>query len=173
LAAVCRAYSRATFGSHSGFLESMERINSAVSADVGEGRFVTFVATIVGEASPEVELLSAGHAPLFFYLLKHDRFNKMEAQGLPLGISSEFVSEPPQILPFESGDLLVLTTDGFFEWANDREELFGAERLENSVRTNRTKTATEIISTLYQDVLSFAGGTAQKDDLTAIVIKRL
>ena len=55
-----------------------------------------------------MELLSAGHAPLFIYWLKHDRFDKMEAQGLPLGISPEFLSEPPQILPFASGDLLVL-----------------------------------------------------------------
>jgi serine phosphatase RsbU (regulator of sigma subunit) len=173
LAAVCRAYSRVTFGQHNGFLESMKRINTAISGDVAEGRFVTFVAAIVGPGSPQVELLSAGHAPLFIYWLQHDRFDKMEAQGLPLGVSSEFVSEPPQILPFVSGDLLVLCTDGFFEWANGAKELFGSERLEQSVRTNRDKPATEIISFLYQDVLNFAGGTSQKDDLTAIVIKRL
>jgi phosphoserine phosphatase RsbU/P len=75
-------------------------------------------------------------------------------------------------LQFASGDLLLLVTDGFFEWANPAEELFGSERLENSVRTSRSKSSSEIISTLYEDVLEFAGGTAQKDDLTAIVIKR-
>src|SRR5271169_1824149 len=128
LASVCRAYSRTTFGKQSDFLKSMEQINTAIAADVGEGRFVTFVAAIMGPASSQVELLSAGHAPLFIYWLKHDRFDKMEAQGLPLGISPEFLSEPPQILPFASGDLLVLTTDGFFEWANAAEELFGSTR---------------------------------------------
>ncbi len=173
LASVCRAYSRSTFGQHNDFLKSMEQINTAIAADVGEGRFVTFVAAIMGPASSQVELLSAGHAPLFIYWLKHDRFDKMEAQGLPLGISPEFLSDPPQLLPFASGDLLVLATDGFFEWANASEELFGSERLENSVRTNRDKPAAEIISNLYQDVLNFAGGTSQKDDLTAIIIKRL
>jgi serine phosphatase RsbU (regulator of sigma subunit) len=35
------------------------------------------------------------------------------------------------------------------------------------------KPAAEVISALYQDVIRFAGGTAQNDDLTAIVIKRL
>jgi serine phosphatase RsbU (regulator of sigma subunit) len=173
LAAVCRAYSRATFGQHNGFLESMKRINTAIAADVVEGRFVTFVAAIVGPGNPKIELLSAGQAPLFLYWLKHDRFDKMEAQGLPLGISPEFVSEPPQMLPFTSGDLLVLTTDGFFEWANAAGELFGSERLEKSVRATRDKPPAEIISSLYQDVLNFAGGSSQKDDLTAIVIKRL
>jgi serine phosphatase RsbU (regulator of sigma subunit) len=173
LAAVCRAYSRVTFGQHNGFLKSMEQINTAIAKDVGEGRFVTFVAAIIGPESSQVELLSAGHAPLFLYWLKHDRFDKMEAQGLPLGISPDFLSEPPQALQFAPGDLLVLTTDGFFEWANASEELFGSKRLEDSIRASREKSSADIISTLYQDVLCFAGGTSQKDDLTAIVIKRV
>lgn len=173
LAAVCRAYSRASFGQQNGFLKAMEQVNTAIAADLGEGRFITFVAAILRTDSPELELLSAGHAPLFLYWLKHDRFDKMEAQGLPLGISSDFVSESPQILQLASGDLLILATDGFFEWANASEELFGSERLENSIRGSRDKSAAEIISILYQDVLRFAGGTPQKDDLTAIVIKRV
>ena len=172
LAAVCRAYARMSFGQQSNFLQAMEQVNTAVAADVGEGRFVTFVAAILGENSAEVELLSAGHAPLFLYWLKDDRFEKMEAQGLPLGISPDFFSEPPRTLQFASGDLLLLATDGFFEWANAAEELFGGERLENSVRASRDKPPAEIISILYADVLRFAGGTSQKDDLTAIVIKR-
>jgi serine phosphatase RsbU (regulator of sigma subunit) len=173
LAAVCRAYSRASFGQQNGFLKAMEQVNTAIAADLGEGRFITFVAAILRTDSPELELLSAGHAPLFLYWLKQDRFDKMEAQGLPLGISSDFVSESPQILQLASGDLLILATDGFFEWANASEELFGSERLENSIRGSRDKSAAEIISILYQDVLRFAGGTRQKDDLTAIVIKRV
>jgi serine phosphatase RsbU (regulator of sigma subunit) len=172
LAAVCRAYSRASFGQNQDFLKSMEQINSAIAADVEGGRFVTFVAAIVGSGNAQVELLSAGQAPLFVYWLKHDSFDKMEAQGPPLGISPQLLSDPPEILPFESGDLLVLATDGFFEWTNAAKEQFGSGRLENSVRANRTQPAAGIISLLYQDVLRFAGGTAQKDDLTAIVIKR-
>jgi serine phosphatase RsbU (regulator of sigma subunit) len=173
LAAVCRAYARASFGQQNGFLKAMEQVNRAVSADVGEGRFVTFVAAILGPNNSELELLSAGHAPLFLYWLKHDRFENLEAQGLPLGISPDFFSEPPRTLHFASGDLLLLATDGFFEWANASEELFGNERLEQSVRASRNKSAAEIISILYADVLRFAGGTSQKDDLTAIVIKRI
>jgi len=173
LAAVCRAYARVSFGQQkNGFLKSMEQVNTAVSADIGDGRFVTFVAAILGPANSEVELLSAGHAPLFLYWLKHDRFEKMEAQGLPLGISPDFFSEPPRTLQFASGDLLLLVTDGFFEWANASEELFGSDRLESCVRASRDNPPAEIISILYADVLRFAGGTSQKDDLTAIVIKR-
>jgi serine phosphatase RsbU (regulator of sigma subunit) len=173
LASVCRAYARSNFRNQDSFLKAMEEINSAVAADVREGRFITFVAAIFGPDSPTVELLSAGHAPLFLYTFKNDRFDLMEAHGLPLGISDAFLSDPPHSLELAPGDLLLLATDGFFEWANAREERFGTERLGQTVRAAREKSAAEIIASLHQEVLRFAGGTKQMDDLTAIVLKRL
>jgi len=173
LASVCRAYARCNFRSQDSFLKAMEEINSAVAADVREGRFITFVAAIFGPDSPAVELLSAGHAPLFLYTVKNDRFDLMEAHGLPLGISDAFASDPPYSLELASGDLLLLATDGFFEWANAREERFGTQRLGQTVRAAHEKSAAEIIASLHQEVLRFASGTKQMDDLTAIVLKRL
>jgi len=172
LASVCRAYARTNFRNQDSFPKAMEEINSAVAADVREGRFITFVAAIFGPESSTVELLSAGHAPLFLYTLKSDRFDLMEANGLPLGISDAFASDPPYCLQLASGDLLLLATDGFFEWANAGQERFGTERLAQTIRAAREKSAAGIISDLHQEVLRFAAGTKQMDDLTAIVLKR-
>jgi serine phosphatase RsbU (regulator of sigma subunit) len=173
LASVCRAYARSNFRNQDSFLKAMEAINSAVAADVREGRFITFVAAIFGSDSSTVELLSAGHAPLFLYTRKNDRFDLMEAHGLPLGISDSFLSDPPHSLEMASGDFLLLATDGFFEWENAREEQFGHERLAQTIRAAHEKSAAEIIANLHQEVLRFAGGTKQMDDLTAIVLKRV
>jgi serine phosphatase RsbU (regulator of sigma subunit) len=173
LASVCRAYARTNFRNQDSFLKAMEEINSAVAADVREGRFITFVAAIFGPDNSTVELLSAGHAPLFFYTRKNDHFELMEAHGLPLGISDSFLSDPPHTLELAPGDLLLLATDGFFEWANASEERFGTDRLGQTIRAAREKPAAEIISNLHQEVLRFAAGTKQMDDLTAIVLKRL
>jgi serine phosphatase RsbU (regulator of sigma subunit) len=133
---------------------------------------VTFVAAICSPKDSRVELLSAGHGPLFLYFSKEDRSDKVDAQGLPLGVSSSLISEPPLILELNPGDLLVLATDGFFEWANVKGEQFGAKRLEESVRASRERPSSEIISALYRTVVDFSGGTKQQDDLTAVVVKR-
>ncbi|HWY43403.1 MAG TPA: PP2C family protein-serine/threonine phosphatase [Candidatus Sulfotelmatobacter sp.] len=172
LAAVCRAYARASFRGCGALMATMEQINALLAGDIGEGRFVTFVMVVCTPRSSQVELLSAGHGPLFLYALKEDRFDEMGAQGLPLGIVADLVSEPPHALNLGSGDLLVLATDGFFEWANPQNELFGPMRLEQAIRTSRAKHPSEIISDLYQAVIEFSGGTKQQDDLTAVIIKR-
>src|SRR5262252_1641276 len=89
LAAVCRAYARANFSRGNGLLEAMEQLNAEVTRDIGEGRFVTFVAAVCVPGSPRVELLSAGHGPLLIYVFSQDGFEQIGAQGLPLGISSQ------------------------------------------------------------------------------------
>jgi serine phosphatase RsbU (regulator of sigma subunit) len=172
LAAVCRAYARANFNADNGLFPAMGKVNAALAADLKEGRFVTFVAAVCTPGNPRVELLSAGHGPLFLYLLKHDCFEKMDAQGLPLGISASFDSDPPLCLDLDHGDMLVLATDGFFEWANAQGEQFGSARMQEKIRASREKPPSEIISNVYRAVVEFSGGTEQKDDLTAIIIKR-
>lgn len=172
LAAVCRAYARANFRVGNGLLDAMEQINAALANDIGEGHFVTFVAAVCAPGSARVELLSAGHGPLFLYVLDEDCFEEMGAQGLPLGIVARLVSEPPQVLELNRGDMLVLATDGFFEWANSQGELFGPKRLEEVIRTSKEKQPREIISALYQATIAFSSGTRQQDDLTVVIIKR-
>jgi serine phosphatase RsbU (regulator of sigma subunit) len=76
-------------------------------------------------------------------------------------------------LHLDSGDLVLLATDGFFEWENDQGEQFGVFRLKESIRSSRDSAPAEIIMRLYETVNAFSNGTKQQDDLTAVVIKRL
>ena len=84
----------------------------------------------------------------------------------------EGLEEYAKTLDLRSGDLLVLTTDGFFEWADTRNEEFGVKRVENIIRASREKPVADIITGLYEAVREFSGGTKQADDLTAIVIRK-
>ena len=153
-------------------LAAMNCINAELAGDMTSGRFVTFVAVVCEPGNSRVQLLSAGQGPLFVYWLREDRFDTMGGQALPLGISPQLNSDPPLNFELQPGDLLVLATDGFFEWANGQKEQFGIERLEHVVRASRHLSPKEIISTVYRAVVDFSGGTKQQDDLTAVIIKR-
>jgi len=63
-------------------------------------------------------------------------------------------------------------TDGFYEWENPRGEEFGLKRLEAVIREWHELTAKEIIARLRFAVEDFCQGTEQKDDLTAVILKR-
>jgi len=171
LAAVCHAYARASFGNARDLPTALECINRDLGTDLSTGRFVTFAAVMCRAGCSDVELLSAGHGPIFLYSHPDDRFTEINAQAVPFGILPSFVTDPPARLQLHSGDLLLLATDGFFEWENDQGEQFGTQRTEEVLRASRHQPASEIIVHLYEAVVRFSGGTKQQDDLTAVVIK--
>jgi serine phosphatase RsbU (regulator of sigma subunit) len=69
------------------------------------------------------------------------------------------------------GDMLVLVTDGFYEWENPNGNEYGIERLEKVIRESRDYSPRELIERLHSSVISFCEGTKQMDDLTAVVLK--
>lgn len=172
LAAVCRAYTRANLNLQDGLINAMVRINAALVQDLTPGRFATLVAAVCCPNNDNVELLSAGHGPLFVYVLREDRMESWGAQALPLGIAPALSADPPRNICLNPGDLLLLVTDGFCEWENADGQQFGSKRLEDVVRAVKYKAPREIIQALYAAALDFSAGTQQQDDLTALVLKR-
>ena len=173
LASVCRAYSRASFDGPVGLTSTVERINEALLADLTQGRFATFVAVVCKAGDNQVELLSAGQGPLFWYSSTTDTFQEIPTQAIPLGLMPELNASAPETLTLLSGDLLLLMTDGFFEWADDSGEQFGMERAAETIRRAKGLPPEEIIAELYNSILTFSNGSKQQDDLTAVVIKRV
>lgn len=118
LASVCRAYSRASFNERDNLATIFRNINQSFSEDLTPERFATFVAAVFREGSDQVELLSAGHGPLFIYSARDKSLRYMHAQVLPFGILPEMEGAVPTKLAMERGDMVLLITDGFFEWEN-------------------------------------------------------
>src|SRR5215471_13365416 len=172
LASVCRAYARASFNSKESLASTMQRINKSFGADLSPGRFATFVAAVCRAGEDNLELLSAGHAPLFVYSHKNGQLQTYPAHDVPLGILPQLTTAESQVVAMQSGVLILLITDGFLEWENCTGEQFGTDRLEQIIRCSCHLAPEEIIAELYSRVLEFAGGTAQQDDLTAVVIKK-
>jgi len=172
LASLCRAYSRASFSNTDSLADTLQRINRSFGEDVSPGRFATFVAAICHAEDDKLELLSAGHAPLFWYSHSKRELQVFPAHDVPLGILPQLTSASSQVVPMEPGDIIFLITDGFLEWENHAGDQFGVERFEKVIRSNFDLPPEEIIAELYRAVLSFADGTPQLDDLTAVVIKK-
>jgi sigma-B regulation protein RsbU (phosphoserine phosphatase) len=82
---------------------------------------------------------------------------------------TQYASAPEIVLC--SGDLILLLTDGIEEASAPDGTLFGLSRILDTVRSNRSKPAQQIVQTLYETVRAFANNAPQLDDITAILIK--
>jgi serine phosphatase RsbU (regulator of sigma subunit) len=170
--AFCRAYSRATLSGTAELDRCVNRINELMHADLPEGRFVTFVVALLDADRGTVELLSAGHGPLLLHLAAQNRVESFTAHDIPLGLMNDVGYGPSQQIRLEKGDVLVLLTDGFFEWANPEGEQFGTQRLAEAIKKAAGGSSKQIIADLHASVRDFVGDVQQPDDLTAVVIKR-
>jgi serine phosphatase RsbU (regulator of sigma subunit) len=170
--AVCRAYARASASVLSEPTPLMRRLNELLHTDLPADRFIT-LAIVILDSSGHAELLSAGHGPTFLYRAAGGEIQQFGGDGLPLGVTTAETYEPPIDFQMDAGDVLLLATDGFFEFmrAGD-EEQFGVARLEKSLASNAGGDGATILRELDQAVRTFAAGSRQMDDMTAVVIKR-
>jgi serine phosphatase RsbU (regulator of sigma subunit) len=72
----------------------------------------------------------------------------------------------------EIGDVLVLLTDGFYEYPDSAGQLFGEKGVAKVVTDYHTRSAQELLDKLMKGTRSFGLGQPQRDDMTGIVIRR-
>ena len=97
--------------------------------------------------------------------------SELKRSGIPLGLKPDTLYPPGNGVKLERGDTVLLLTDGIDEAMSPDNTIFGIERALEIVRTHRSKTARELVETLYAGVRRFSQNTPQQDDVTAVVIK--
>jgi anti-sigma regulatory factor (Ser/Thr protein kinase) len=80
---------------------------------------------------------------------------------------------PALEIEFQPGDVLVLLSDGIYEYPDAANEEFGESRVEELLRAHHGKPMAELSDIILAAVRAFAGGAAQGDDMTVVLVKRL
>ena len=129
-----------------------------------ERSYVTVVGVRMDKAQGKLRYVSAGHnAPI---LLKNAYgIHEIESPAPPISTWMPNFEYKERELPFESGDLLVLLTDGVTECVNAKGEQFGIERAESVLMQSHG--AEDFVAKLKSALGVFSGGKFT-DDVTAI-----
>lgn len=172
ITANCHAYVHAVFGNSGDLSSWIQRINHFLEDDLDSGRFVTFLAAVLEPDRHLLSILSAGHGPTLLYRATSASVEELPTQGPPLGLIADFTCDSPIVVSLDPGDFLVLITDGFMEWANPQNEQFGINRMNEALSQYSSLSSQQIINRLRNEVMTFSAGASQKDDLTAVIIKR-
>jgi phosphoserine phosphatase RsbU/P len=147
------------------------RLNKATCAKCPSNRFVTFFFCVLDPATGELSYANAGHNPPI--LVRADGAAEMlEGGGPVLGIlATAHYSEMHAKL--DSGDMLVLYSDGVTEANNPAFDEFDEERFIRVLKQHRDQPATAIVDAVTKALTEFCAGAPQADDITLAVAKRL
>lgn len=167
-----RALFRALVGGAAGLEWAVNEMHRLLGLDLPDNRFVTAFCGVLDPLASVIEFMSAGQGPILVYEAASATIRELPAQGLPLAFFPNATYDDVTRLALAEGDMLVLLTDGFYEWANASGEAFGEERVYDLIRRLHGRPAAEIIDRIYRSVLEFAAGARQGDDLTAVIVKR-
>ncbi|MFP4105847.1 MAG: PP2C family protein-serine/threonine phosphatase [Phycisphaerae bacterium] len=177
-AALLMASARAVLRSHvSQEFESLgkmfEDINVHLVRDTGDERFMTLFYGVMDPHDRSLRWTSAGHDPAIWYKSTAGQFAELPNTGIPLGIVEEAQYHTNGPIRLESGDILVIGTDGIWESRNAEREDFGKERLKEVVQTNAERSSGEIRRAILDATDTFRGSNRPQDDVTLVVIKAL
>jgi sigma-B regulation protein RsbU (phosphoserine phosphatase) len=142
------------------------KVNEALCGNVLPGKFVTLFYGVIDSTTLTLRFENAGHCPPI--ILCGDATTLLTEGGTVLGLFPQAPYEE-RSFPLQSGDCLLLTTDGVTEAANEADEEFGAERVAASARAARGSGANGIRTRIFEDVSRFCGGNFH-DDASLIVV---
>jgi serine phosphatase RsbU (regulator of sigma subunit)/integral membrane sensor domain MASE1 len=113
---------------------------------------------------------AGGHLPVFV-ARGNGRVETIEPRGPWCGVQPDIAAHlEERELVLAAGDLLCVITDGLVEARNQRGEMFGEERLLESLREARALGCDEALARLLGRVQAFMH--RQDDDITAVLLKR-
>jgi serine phosphatase RsbU (regulator of sigma subunit)/catechol 2,3-dioxygenase-like lactoylglutathione lyase family enzyme len=146
----------------------LRSVNEVFRKNTSESAYATLFLAEYDDARRRLRYVNCGHLPAL--LLRSDTsVDRLESTGTVLGLFRDWDCEIKERI-LNSGDTLVVYTDGVTESYSDAGEEFGEERLIASIRRHRHLSTESLISAVVDDVRQFSAHE-QHDDITVIVAK--
>jgi sigma-B regulation protein RsbU (phosphoserine phosphatase) len=145
----------------------LETVNNIICSNNREEMFVTVWLGIVDLESGLMTASNAGHEKPIIKNPDGDFELFKDKHGFVIG-GMDGVKYRDYEIKLQKGSKLFIYTDGAVEATNKSDELFGAQRLLDSLNPVKNKSSRKIISTVKTDVDDFVGDAPQFDDLTML-----
>jgi phosphoserine phosphatase RsbU/P len=171
--AVTRSFLRSAFRADSDPGEVMGHVNAELYEGNESCMFATLFVGVYDLADGSLRYVNAGHNPPIIYQRDAQIEWIAEPRGPAAGVIGDAQYQSGRIaLPI--GSSLILYTDGVTEAMNAGEELYGDERLAQFLRERATprQNCHEVIDGLIGDVMDFADGARQSDDITVLALRQ-
>jgi phosphoserine phosphatase RsbU/P len=175
LMAMCRSSLRSVAHGETSPTRALAAVNRQLFPDIREDMFISMAYAILDEATGGMTLSRAGHDPALCYRRATGRVESIRPPGLALGIDEGGVFERVTRdfhVQLESGDCVLLHTDGVREALDPGEEEFGLDRMSAIFREAAPLGAEAVIRHMQDALKDFTGEGPQMDDVTLVAIEK-
>lgn len=163
-----RAYTDGGYGRHT-LKEIIHKLNRVACNECRDGEFITLFVARIDTKKNELTYCSCGHEPGL--LLRDNEIIELDAGGLVLGIIPETDYEIKTV-EFKQGDIFLMYTDGLIDAMNFEGQIWGKERLYETLKKIPHESADQIIHNLLGYRRRHAGLAERTDDTSIVVIGR-
>ncbi|HEX9935274.1 MAG TPA: SpoIIE family protein phosphatase, partial [bacterium] len=150
----------------------MAGVNDDLCAESDSNMFVTCFLGILDLKTGNLAYSNGGHN-IPYWIHRNGTVGPFDnTTSLALGVLNTFAYETKSV-HFESGDCLILYTDGITEAMDPKAELYSEERFESFLNRMKSLSSKDLVEHTMAEVKRFTAEAPQSDDITLVVIRYL
>jgi sigma-B regulation protein RsbU (phosphoserine phosphatase) len=171
LMTTARALLRCRASQPGGLSQMINDVNRILCLDTSEsGSFMTLFFMLIDSHKRELQWVRAGHDPAIVYNASADSFDELKGKGTAIGVDDQW-SFQDYHSNWESGQIMLIGTDGIWETVDNSNEKFGKERVMEIIRKKKKSSARQILQAITDQLATFRQNTPPQDDITLVIIK--
>jgi len=151
--------------------EMLSILNESLLDDLLKSeRFITMFYLRLNTLTKALSYANAGHNPPLLLKRSSSECLRLDSDGLILGVERNVVFNEEQLM-LQSGDLLLLYTDGVTECRNEQGDFFDVDRLCVQFIELRDHPPEAMVEKLSEILRQFHGVAAYEDDVTMLAVR--
>ena len=151
-------------------VEVAKKLNQRFAATQEQKQFFTLAYGVLNLESREFCYTSAGHPPVL-HLRSNASPAMLDVSGFPIGMAPESEEFSQESIVLQSGDRLLIYSDGIPDTMNEEGEVFGAVNLLESVNKHNQLSLYEMLQALTGDLGTWRGDAAVNDDVSILAFE--
>ncbi len=155
-------------------------VNRIISDNLDSRSFITMTYVVFDLDRGFMTFARAGHTPMMYLPGEgspQPGARVLVPSGMVVGLRIDGAEQKfadlleEERLELNTGDVIVLYTDGITEAMNSESDLFGDSRLSRLVEEHGHLDSSELRERILREIEAFVGGADQHDDMTMILLK--
>jgi sigma-B regulation protein RsbU (phosphoserine phosphatase) len=149
-------------------------LNHLICKRLREGDFITAVIAFLESGKKSLTIARAGHNWPLYYCAQTKKIEPLKTRGVCLGVDLDMEFSTcleEKSMPVNSGDVLLLYSDGITEAMNASQLLFDQSRLEAALRESAHFPVDKIVERINLRLDEFVQSEELHDDVTMVAIK--